>query len=98
MNSQPNKEENMGKLILTENGKTIVRNFTHIVPVSQNGTLGRPEAFFGTLHLVNGVTQRMLEVQPVYEVTQQPLLERMLFWVSLLITGGALHRLAALYL
>ena len=84
----------MGKLIVTENGQTIVRNFTHIVKVSQFGTLGRPEPFSGTLHLVTGVSQRVLEVQPGHGMEPRPFSERLVFWVSLLVTGAALHRLA----
>jgi hypothetical protein len=83
----------MGKLILTENGQTTVRNFTHIVRVSRYGRLGHPEPFDGTLHLVTGIAQRTLEVYPGSQVEQTPLIERLLLWVSLLVTGSALHRL-----
>jgi hypothetical protein len=55
----------MGKVILIENGRTIVRNATHIVRVSPTGRLGRPQPFEGCMHLVTGVPNPWVEIAGV---------------------------------
>lgn len=84
----------MGKLIVTENGQTTVRNFTHLVRVSRYGRLGRPEPFDGTLHLVTGVSQRVLEMHPGVHVEHQSFIDRLIVWVSFFVAGFAVHRFA----
>lgn len=82
----------MGKLLITENGQTIVRNFTHYVTVSPQGRLGRTWRFEGVMHLTNDGYNRLLRVSP-YGRPLYSFWERVIRSVCLLVTGAALYKL-----
>lgn len=72
----------MGKILLTENGVQVWRNFKYIVVVWRDGRMSKPREFSGTILLTTGTEEeRTLQlVHPAWQETNHGLLA--VWWVG----------------